>query len=175
MKFSWIKNESLQKACTLRSEIVSKLVKLSEMGSGGGGIRILSLCPHCCPWSEPWICFRLFYVTSCTSNESWFYYSQISQYFPVNHGLHEQLNLGPLTSQVSWHVPPLLHGFRLWQHPFWHWPQGAPTCNKANTVKRSLLVKISRDCVVFIYFPFCKPRRHLFVAEAWISRSVFFI
>ena len=44
---------------------------------------------------------------------------QVSQYFPTNPGLQEQVNLFFVTSQVSWHVPPCRQGC-VPQHPFWH-------------------------------------------------------
>ena len=37
----------------------------------------------------------------------------------MNCGLHEHLNLLPVTSQVWWQIPPLRHTW-LPQHPFWH-------------------------------------------------------
>ena len=47
----------------------------------------------------------------------------VSQYFPIACGPHSQAKRVPMTSQVSWHVPPLRQG-RLSQQPFWHSTKG---------------------------------------------------
>ena len=50
-----------------------------------------------------------------------------SQYLPVFAGPHSHLKRFPLTSQVSWHVPPLRQGL-FPQQPFWHSRKGELAC-----------------------------------------------
>ena len=68
--------------------------------------------------------------------------SPVSQNFPVALDPHSHENRLPLTSHLSWHVPPLRQGL-FSQHPFWQSTEGVSDWKNSKTIQRNLRKKIA--------------------------------
>lgn len=75
--------------------------------------------------------------------------SPVPPNFPVALDPYSQEKRLPLTSHLSWHVPPLRQGL-LSQHPFWQSSEGASDWKNSKKITRNLREKMPVSLATFI-------------------------